>query len=388
MSELEDRLSELRPAGAPAELWERIRNGEPARPRRPHVREPLVFAVAASLAIALLYVLFISGSPRPVAPAESLGAPSPGILRDLGMVRHQIIFEGRRDGNGDIYRMDADGSNLVNLTRTPDVDECYPKASPDGSKISFVADEGAPPRRQRNLYVMNADGTGRRKIADQGREPCWSPDGARIAYVKSEFDTYSQVDYATKGLFIFDLATGRETAHPNRELMHLYTLNWTPDGHWFVATVHGAMGFTHNVVAIEANGMLIVDLGLSGCRPDVSPDGTKIAWGRSDFMIAAGDLEFGPSGPTVTNIRAIVESREPLETYHVDWSPDGKYVLFSYGPKTQRRDLKGLLPEFAGVEARDWNIGVADASARNVWAPLTRDGHSNKEPDWLPAPRK
>lgn len=388
MSELEDRLSELRPGPAPEELWTRIQSGEPARQRRPHVREPIVFAVAASLAVALLYVLFISGVPRAGAPAASLGAPSAALARDLAAVPHRIVFETRRDGNGEIYRMNADGSSPVNLTRTPDVDECYPKASPDGSKICFVADEGAPPRRRRNLYVMNADGSGRRKLADNSREPCWSPDGTRIAYVRGEFEAYSQVDYATRGLFILDLKSGRETPHANPDLKHLYTLNWTPDGRWFVATVHGAMGFTHNVIAIEADGAAVVPLGLDGCRPDLSPDGRRIAWGRNDFTIAVGDFEVGPAGPAVTNVRSIVESREPLETYHVDWSPDGKYVLFSYGPKKQRHDLQGLLPEFSGVEARDWNIGVADASGHNVWSPLTRDGRSNKEPDWLPVPPK
>src|SRR5262245_61299761 len=135
MSELEDRLSELRPAEAPEQLWERIRKGEPARPPRHHVREPIVFAVAASLAIALLYVLFITGGPRAGVPSESLGAPSPALARDLGSMPYRIVFETRRDGNGEIYRMNADGSNPVNLTRTPDVDECYPKASPDGTKI-------------------------------------------------------------------------------------------------------------------------------------------------------------------------------------------------------------------------------------------------------------
>ncbi len=383
----EDRLSHLKPAAAPEALWERIRKGEPARPPRPAVREPIVFGVAASLAAALLYVLFISGPDTPkVVPAESLGAPSASIVRDLTLYGPKILLETRRDGNGEIYRVNADGSNPFNLTRTRDVDECYPKASPDGSRICFVADEGAP--RRRNVYVMNADGAARRKIAENGREPCWSPDGTRIAYVKGEFEAYSQVDFATKGLFVVDVKTGVERAHPNPALQHLYTLGWTRDAKWFIATVHGAMGFTHNVIAIEADGTRVVDLGLDGCRPDVSPDGTKIAWGRSDFSLVSGDLEIAASGPAITNVRTVIESRDPLETYHVDWSPDGRYLLFSYGPKAQGRNLKGLLPEFPGVEARGWNVGVADASAKNVWAPLTSDGRSNKEPDWLPEPRR
>ena len=199
----------------------------------------------------------------------------------------------------------------------------------------------------------------------------------------AEFEADTQVDFATKGIFIADLATGEVRAHPNANLRHLYTLNWTNDGRWFIATVHGAMGFTHNVIALEANGMGVVDLQLDGCRPDLSPDGTKIAWGRSDFTLAVGDLEIGSAGPSVTNVHTVVESRDPIETYHVDWSPDGRYIAFSYGPKTTDKGLKGFLPEFPGVEAHGWNIGVADVSGRNAWMPLTTDGRSNKEPDWL-----
>jgi Tol biopolymer transport system component len=390
MSDLEDRLSRLRPARAPESLWERVQTGRPApaAPRSP-VREPLMVAAAASLAAALLYVLFMSGpDPAHVAATTSLGAPSRSLALDLLHYPHRIVFESRRDGNGEIYRMDADGTNLVNLTNSPDIDECYPKASPDGSRICYVADENPAGRRRRSLWVMNADGKDRRKIADHGREPCWSADGTRIAFVKNEFDADLQVDFATRGLYIADLATGAVREHSNGELRHLYTLNWTNDGKWFIATVHGAMGFTHNVIAVEADGPRIVDLGLDGCRPDVSPDGTRIAWGRTDFTLAVGDLEIGPAGPSVSNVRSVVESLEPIETYHVDWSPDGRYISFSYGPKSRDKSLKGLLPEFPGVEARGWNIGVADASGKNVWTPLTTDGRSNKEPDWLPERRK
>src|SRR5262249_54323684 len=139
-------------------------------------------------------------------------------------------------------------------TRTPDVDELYPKASPDGTKISFVADEGKGDARIRNVYYMNLDGSGRVKVAENAREPCWSPDGTAIAYLKGEFEKYNLLDHATKGLFIYDLQTGKTREHPNKKIHHLYTLNWSPDGNWFVATVHGGMGFQHGILALEADG--------------------------------------------------------------------------------------------------------------------------------------
>ena len=60
-----------------------------------------------------------------------------------------------------------------------------------------------------------------------------------------------------------------------------------------------------------------------------------------------------------------------------------------FGPSVKQcsflegKNLKGLLPEFPGVEAPGWNICVADAAKMNRWVQITLDGKSNKEPDWM-----
>jgi Tol biopolymer transport system component len=326
-----------------------------------------------------------AAGPHAAPPRQPKGA-SPGLLEELKHYRHQIIFETNRDGNWEIYRMNADGSNPVNLTRTADVDELYPKASPDGTKICFCADESKGDAKQRNLYVMNSNGSDRVKIADNAREPCWKADGTEIAYMKGEFKRFTFTDFATRGLFIYNLKTGKTRPHPNKKLHHLYTLNWSPDGKWFVATVHGGMGFQHGIVAIEANGDKVFDLHLDGCRPDLSPDAKQIAWGHGDFCAGVADLDLTGAVPRAGNIRDVVQARDPIETYHVDWSPEGKYLAFTRGPKLAQANLKGLLPELPGVQAPGWNICVADAKKRNRWVALTLDGKSNKEPDWLVVP--
>lgn len=311
------------------------------------------------------------------------------LLHELKACPFRIVHESFRDGNWELYVVNADGSDPVNLTKTPDVDELYPKVSPDGTKICFMADEGRGEARARNVYVMNADGTGRVKIADRARDPCWSADGKRIAYLLLEFDAFMYSDIASKGLRIHDLATGKATDHPNAaKILHLFTLNGSPDGRWFVATVHGGMGFKHGIIALEAGGDGVFDLQLKGCRPDLSPDGKKVIWGHGDYAIGLAELDLDSKPPKATFLRNIVESKEPLETYHADWSPDVKYVAFSCGPKFKGKNLKGMLPEMNGVEAPGWNVCVADATAKNRWVALTLDGKSNKEAEWLPPPKK
>jgi Tol biopolymer transport system component len=317
------------------------------------------------------------------AHADKPADDATGLLAELHHYRHKLVYETNRDGNWELYLCNADGSNPVNLTRTPDVDELYPKPSPDGSKICFVADEGKGDAKIRNIYYMNTDGTGRTKIAENGREPCWSPDGTRIAYMRGEFPRFTYSDFATNGLYIYDLKSGVTHQHANHKLKHLYTLNWSPDGNWFVATVHAGMGLSHGIIAIEANGDRFYDLKLGGCRPNVSPDGKKVCWGHGDYCAGVAELDLSGPTPKATNIKDVVQSKDPIETYHVTWSPDMKYLTFTRGPKFHGKNLKGLLPEFPGVEALGWNVCVADAHNKNRWVAITTDGKSCKQPSWV-----
>jgi Tol biopolymer transport system component len=341
------------------------------------------FITALGLPILAMAAGVLLGFPGQVRCGDQPPDGSADLLAELKNYRHKIVYETNRDGNWELYVCNADGSEPVNLTHTPDVDELYPKPSPDGTKICFVADLGKGDAKVRNIFYMNSDGTGRTEIARNGREPCWGPDGTLIAYTKGEFDKFTYHDAATKGLYLYDLKTGKTREHVNRKLHHLYTLNCSPDGKWFVATVHGGMGFSHSILAIEAGGDKVIDLKLEGCRPNISPDGKKVCWGHGDYCAGVADLDFSGSTPKAINIHDVVESKSPIETYHITWSPDMKYLTFTRGPKSQGRNLRGLLPEFPGVEAPGWNVCVADAKEKNRWVALTHDGKSCKQPSWI-----
>ncbi len=320
--------------------------------------------------------------PPPPPPVPPLNAEQEAEFRaELKKVPFKIVYETYRENNWELYQVNADGSEPVNLTKTPDANELYPHVSPDGTKVSFITDEGKGDATVRSVWFMNLDGTGRTLVAKGGREPCWTGDGSGIVYLKSEFDKFTPLDYATKGIFIYDLKTGTHKEHPNQGIHHLYNISSSPDDKWFVSTVHAGMGFKHAILAIEANGMKVFDLHLPGCRPDFSADGKRIAWGASDWALRVADIDFSGPEPKVSNARDVATSREPMKIYHIDWSPDGKYFAFSRGPAHKKL---GFAPEMIGIKAQDWNICVGDTSQKDRWIQITSDGLCNKEPDWAP----
>ena len=75
-------------------------------------------------------------------------------------------------------------------------------------------------------------------------------------------------------------------------------------------------------------------------------------------------------------------------TYHFDWSPEGRYVAFTRGPKFLGKRLTGATRETPGIEAPGWNLCVADPARDNRWVEITSDGLSNKEPDWVVVRKK
>jgi len=317
-------------------------------------------------------------SPLPVtSPSDEKRSKRDELRAQLRKLPYKIVFESYRDGNWDIWSMRADGSKPANLTKSDKVDEMYPHASPDGAHILFVRDSGKGRSRKRNICLMEADGSGTKLVAANARQPCWSPTGKQIAYMKSEYERFTTSSYGTAGLFFCHLASNRHRQHRDRTIEHISYLCWSPDERWIFATVHGGMGYGHAGLAIETRTERIREMdSIYGCRMDVSPDGKRILWNAEDQAIAVADLDLKASPPKVTNARIVLDCDWTEKMYHGDWSPCGKYIAFSYGP--------GWGSQHVGEPADDWKICVADPEERNLWVSLATGGKGNKEPDWVP----
>jgi Tol biopolymer transport system component len=86
----------------------------------------------------------------------------------------KISFYSTRDGNTEIYIMNVDGSEQINLTNSP-ANDGNPSFSPDDSKIVFISDRGGNGRY--DICLMNTGGSDQVKLTDYQEDehfPCFS----------------------------------------------------------------------------------------------------------------------------------------------------------------------------------------------------------------------
>jgi WD40-like Beta Propeller Repeat len=130
---------------------------------RAHSRRRWVIVAVAGLVLVggLLATPALGIGERLLSLIQGKRSAQPGDVQAPAWSRdgRTIVFVSWRDGNREVYAMDADGSGPRNLTQHPARD-VRPAWSPNGRRIAFVSlrDGNA------EVYVMNADGSGKRKL--------------------------------------------------------------------------------------------------------------------------------------------------------------------------------------------------------------------------------
>ena len=223
----------------------------------------------------------------------------------------RIAFASNRDGNYEIYVMNADGSNQTRLTKSS-ADDRHPQWSPDGERIAFGSYDG----EESSVWTMNADGTDQARLA-VGYSPRWSPDGNHIAFhlnVWAPGDCFLAV-MNTDGSNIKGFVNLSEIGN------NYPSLEWSPDGEKIAFDAGG--GFSIHIYLVNANGSDLRNLtngpGSQTCFA-WSPDSKRIAFHSENGGIqvhvidadGTGQTRLGPGGCPA-------------------WSPDGERMAFSGG---------------------------------------------------------
>ena len=235
----------------------------------------------------------------------------------------QIAFASYRDAasSSEIYVMNADGTHITRLTNNY-AEDVSPTWSPDGKQLLFVsnrdllsfADSVVYPDNALELYVMNLDGSGIRRLTNNrivDSEPAWSPDGKKIAFRRE--------DDAGPEIYLMN-ADGSSVTRLTDSPGHVHGPTWSPDGSSiaYAATRDGV--YKIHIVSADGTGVRQwISTGGDQTSPAWSPDGSRIAFAidNRDIYVALAD---GTSLLRLTN--------DAHTDFAPVWSPDGSTLAF------------------------------------------------------------
>jgi Tol biopolymer transport system component len=247
-----------------------------------------------------------------------------------------------------------------------------------GSRIAFMRAPGDRPTPWA-LYVMNADGSGERRLARNGFNLNWSPDRRRIVFQRPENGANSEI-------YVMNL-DGRGlrnlTRHPAKDGLPA----WSPDGRRIAFIRWWGCCTSHELRVMNPDGSgqrkLASKLPIEGGY-SWSPDGRRIAFTRQlDAGIAFGrqrlNIEIYVMNSDGSGLRNLTRS-PGWHDFSPVWSPDGRKIVFS-------RSRDNLPWAWAPNDPGDMEIYVmnADGSGQRN---LTRHPASDWSPVWSPDGRR
>ena len=291
----------------------------------------------------------------------ALCAVSPALASFPGQ-NGKIAFSSDRDGDTEIYTMNADGTSPTPLTANT-IADADPAWSPDGTRIAFEH-AGA---FFTEIWVMNANGAGQVQVYPQGTDPTWSPDGTRIAFAQNSGIAVVNAD----GTGFQELTP---SAAPGFEANIDSEPAWSPDGATILFARFG-----------DVQG---------GAEPEkiyaMNPDGTGVHQVTPDITFGEANNtdtgpEWAPGGPQFAYSRVVddqdffhgLQITTPADPYdyttltpaggHPAWSPDASTIAFELG-----HDIHAI-PATGGTAVNLTNVAGNDRNPN--WQPIPVNGY-------------
>ena len=298
-----------------------------------------------------------------VVCAFNLSSPH-AVISVFAETSEKIVFI-IDDGQRDIYTMNPDGSNLTNVTNTPELQETFPRWSPDATKISFSCDG--------DIWIMNRDGSNRINLTQtpgfQEETHSWSPDGSEIVYSRRLGLSRDERIYVmdVDGTYHAELTTGHMDGHPC----------WSPDGTRIAfqrALAPGKPISRWQIYVMKTDETDVDRITYTeddDINPAWSPDGTRILFtssrGENYYrnQIFVGDFNIGPDGiPQLLNQTNITNN----EWRHgcPRWSPDGNQIVYFRAP----------------YGTHDHDIWISNADGSGLVQLTNTPGITDSYPDW------
>ena len=287
--------------------------------------------------------------------ASATGPAQAAFAGDVG----KIAFASDREGNWDIFVMNADGSGQTNITNSP-ASEIRPRWSPDGKKILFQ-------RGSFELWTMNADGSGQTFVTStrpvQMYRPAWTADGRQIVYEAGQLGVDEiyvvNVDGSSKTDITNDPADDNTPGTAARGKKVAFSSNRSGHYELYAMTLDGkALKQITDTPAPTDN-----------FWPDWSPNGTEIVFNvAADAACAQNDIAIMHANGG--KVMLLTETPSFIE-HQPRWSPDGSRIVYFGGV-------------WNGCNPTPLQVYVMNADGTGA-AQLTTVGR-NFWPDWQPLP--
>ena len=261
---------------------------------------------------------------------------------------------------GDIYTMPISGGTPTRIAEGL-AWEVQPRFSPDGNRLAFISDRAGGD----NLWIMNADGSNKLQVTKEDfrliNQPSWSPDGQYIV-AKKHFTT--QRSLGTGEIWLYHVSGGggvqlvkRASEVLQKELGEpiyapdgnaiYYTRNVSPGPIFEYAQDSNAGIFNIERYDIDTGEVTTAVGGYGGAvRPTPSPDGKKLAFVRRDkdqTQLWVKDLGTGEERMIYGSLD--LDMQETWAVYGVypmmDWMPDNSGLVVWAGGKLQRVSADG-----------------------------------------------
>lgn len=289
------------------------------------------FGLATALAV------FAACGETPTSPPP-LDLGLDGSLVGVHKHKGKIVFASSRDGNSEIYVMNADGSGLKNLTNHP-ANDTEPSWSRNGRKIVFTSNRRIPDAAffMQDVWIMNADGSHLRRVTTTTAADLWpdlSPNGKHILFTRT---------------------------HEPPPLPGVVPQNFVID-----VDGTGETNLTNNV-GPSCFPPVSEDCSFEN-QPKWSPNGKKILFNQT---FDPGDFDLfvmNPDGSGRTNIT----NSPGRNDFFASWSPDGRKIVFTSGP-ARSPELDIYIMKADGSHVRQLTFdGSAGIDLGAVWSPDSR----------------
>lgn len=322
--------------------------------------------LAVVLCVALVGVALRSGADgksAPRVPPQTTG--------------NSIAFVRNVSGRTEIALVRTNGRGLRTLTRLSAGPQRPrdPAWSPDGKRLAFVDTREGSDGERGSIVVSNLRGTRMRRLTEFDRrvpgEPAWSPDGERIAFSS----VVAEGDVAEAAIAVVGVGEGGPITTIGSDSYLEGQPAWSPDGRE-LAFVRVLKGSRTEIWVMDADGDGARRISAEGQDPAWAPDGRRIAFasrrdrlGRECFDSGCTtNAEIYVMGADGSRQRRLTRSR--ANDVLPSWSPDSRHLVFEseaspFGDGSDRlivmrsngRCKSRLLRDRADNESPTWQPG-------------------------------